>query len=113
MQCVEWTLRPKWRWTGPLAAEETAHPLLVVSTRYDPVTPLAQAQAVVRRFGGAALLTQESYGHCSVSSPSLCTAKHIREYFVNGTLPEDGATCEVDELPFVGKTGDVRALGIG
>ncbi|KAI0749442.1 alpha/beta-hydrolase [Daedaleopsis nitida] len=110
VECAEWTMRPKRRWTGALAADETSHPLLVVSTRYDPVTPLAQARAVVRRFGGAALLTQESYGHCSVSSPSLCTAKHIRAYFVDGTLPEEGATCGVDELPFVGKTGDVRAL---
>ena len=48
----------------------------------------------------------------SSSAPSLCTAKHIREYFVNGTLPGEGTTCEVDELPFVGKVGDevVRAL---
>ncbi|KAI0744294.1 TAP-like protein-domain-containing protein [Daedaleopsis nitida] len=88
----------------------TSHPLLLVSTRYDPVTPLAQAPAVARRFGGAALLTQESHGHCSNSAPSLCTARHIRAYFVDGTLPEEGATCEVDELPFVGKRGAVRAL---
>lgn len=25
--------------------------------------------------------------HCSLSAPSLCTQKFVRDYFVNGTLP--------------------------
>ncbi|TFK90615.1 alpha/beta-hydrolase [Polyporus arcularius HHB13444] len=108
VECADWKIRPKWEFTAPLEAANTSHPLLVVSTRYDPVTPLTHARRVSKKFGGAALLTQESYGHCSISAPSLCTAKHIRAYFVNGTLPEEGSTCEVDELPLVGPT--VRAL---
>lgn len=108
--CADWKITPKWRWTGPLRAANTSHPILLVSTSYDPVCPLTQARAVQKRFGGSVLLTQESHGHCSLSAPSLCTAKYLREYFVDGTLPEEGATCEVDELPFVGRTKATRVL---
>ena len=112
LYCAEWPVRPKMRYTGPVGAPHTAHPLLLVSTRFDPVTPLAQARRTRARFAGAGLLVQESYGHCSTSSPSLCTARAIRAYFDDGTLPEEGATCEVDELPFVGArdVGAMRAL---
>ncbi|KAH9915041.1 peptidase S33 tripeptidyl aminopeptidase-like protein, partial [Epithele typhae] len=74
----------------------TSHPLLLLSTRYDPVTPLSQARRVNARFGGSRLLVQEGHGHCSVSSPSVCKAKVVRAYFENGTLPGKGATCEPD-----------------
>ncbi|KAH9895109.1 alpha/beta-hydrolase [Cubamyces lactineus] len=110
LMCAEWKVRPKWRWTGPLAAPNTSHPLLVVSPRYDPVCPLADAKAVHERFGGSALLVQNSNGHCSLSAPSLCTAKHIRAYFEDGTLPDPGTVCEVEELPFIGRTKDVAAM---
>lgn len=30
----------------------------------------------------------------------MCTAKAIRDYFQNGVLPRDGATCEPETLPF-------------
>lgn len=103
MQCAEWPVRPKWRWTRPLAAANTSHPILVVSAKYDPCTPLPDARVVQTRYGGAGLLVQDSYGHCSLSSPSLCTAKHVRRYFEDGVLPEEGTVCDVDELPFIGK----------
>ncbi|KAI8968146.1 alpha/beta-hydrolase [Trametes punicea] len=110
LQCSEWRIRPKWRWTGPLEAKNTSHPILLLSPRYDPVCPLRDAKAVQERYGGSGLLVQDSYGHCSLSAPSLCTAKHVRAYMVNGTLPEPGTVCEADELPFVGSVKDVRAM---
>ena len=103
LQCAEWTIRANWRWTGPLEARNTSHPLLVLSTRYDPVTPLPDARVVQERFASAGLLVQDSVGHCSLSSPSVCTAKHVRRYFEDEVLPEEGTTCGVDELPLIGK----------
>lgn len=38
--------------------------------------------------------------HCTLSGPSLCTAKAIRQYFQTGELPSPGTVCQVDELPF-------------
>ncbi len=112
LKCAEWRVRPKWRWTGPLGAKNTSHPLLLVSPRYDPVCPLSDAQAVQDRYAGSGLLIQESVGHCTLAAPSLCTAKHIRAYMENGTLPKAGTVCGVDELPFVGAVQDVRALSV-
>ncbi len=34
--------------------------------------------------------------HSSMSAPSTCTAGHVREYFLNGTLPAEGVVCPVD-----------------
>ena len=86
-----------------------SHPILVVQPKFDPVCPLRDALAVRERYGGAGLLVQDSYGHCSVSAPSVCTAKVVRAYFEEGTLPEEGTVSEPDELPFVGRVSDVQA----
>ncbi|KAH9895108.1 alpha/beta-hydrolase [Cubamyces lactineus] len=110
LDCGAWRVRPKRRWTGPLEAQNTSHPLLVVSPRYDPVCPLRDAKVVQGRYHGAGLLVQNSHGHCSLSAPSLCTAKHVRAYMVDGTLPEPGTVCEADELPFVGSVANVHAM---
>ena len=101
--CTQWPVRAAWRYTGPLAAQHTAHPLLVVSPKFDPVTPLVEARGVRARYGGAGLLVQDSYGHTSLAAPSVCTAKLVRAYLEEGTLPTEGTVCEPDELPFVGR----------
>lgn len=67
---------------------KTAHPLLVLSTTYDPVCPLVSAKKAWKSFEGAGLVEQKSYGHCTISMPSLCTAKHVRRYFNEGKLPD-------------------------
>ena len=100
LQCTAWRMRARTHYTGPLAAARTAHPLLVVSMRLDPVSPHADAVRVRARFGGAALLVQDSVGHCSPSTPSVCTARHVRAYFEEGVLPAEGTVCAPDELPF-------------
>jgi hypothetical protein len=38
--------------------------------------------------------------HTSHSTPSRCTAKAIRKYFQNGTLPAAGTICDADLMPF-------------
>jgi hypothetical protein len=60
------------------------------------------ARSMHKLFPNSGLLVQNGEGHCSLAEPSLCSAKVIRNYFRNGTLPsgEDGAYCEVDEIPF-------------
>ncbi|KAI0665893.1 alpha/beta-hydrolase [Trametes maxima] len=112
LTCAEWKIRAKARWTREFGAAHTAHPLLIVSPRFDPVCPLTDAQAAHARFGSSALLVQNSVGHCSLSAPSLCTAKHVRAYFENGTVPEPGTMCEVEELPFVGSAQNAKAMSV-
>lgn len=81
----------------------TENPILLINPVYDPVCPMTDALAVRDRYPGAALLSQNSHGHCSLAVPSVCTAKAVRRYFGEGRVPEEGTICEPDELPFVGK----------
>jgi TAP-like protein len=71
---------------------KTASPILVLSTTYDPICPLISAKKAHDSFEGAGFVEQRSFGHCSISMPSLCTAKHVKAYFNDGKIPEEGAT---------------------
>ncbi|PIL33846.1 hypothetical protein GSI_03552 [Ganoderma sinense ZZ0214-1] len=101
LECTQWPVRPKWRYTGALAGSP-AHPILIVQPKFDPAGPLHDALEVRKRYEGTGLLVQNSYGHTTPSAPSACTARYVREYFETGTLPEEGTVCEPDVLPFVG-----------
>ncbi|KAF4621975.1 hypothetical protein D9613_009061 [Agrocybe pediades] len=108
MGCVGWPKFPKDHFQGPFIAN-TSHPLLLIGNTADPVTPLWAAKKMSKGFEGSAVLTQNSPGHCSISGPSLCTQKYIREYFISGKLPPPGTVCEVDTTPFSPPPGSPRA----
>ncbi|KAJ7209104.1 TAP-like protein-domain-containing protein [Mycena rebaudengoi] len=92
MACTAWPDFPKDHFK--------VFPLLLVGNTADPVTPLNDAKRMSKGFAGSVVLTQDSAGHCSVSAPSVCTQKHIRQYFLKGTLPEPGTVCPVIGTPF-------------
>jgi pimeloyl-ACP methyl ester carboxylesterase len=85
---------------GYPGAKSTKNPLLFVSSTIDLVTPLRSAKKMAARFGGAALLVQDSVGHASSSSPSKCTYGHLQQYIKDASLPEEGTICAADEFPF-------------
>jgi len=101
LACVDWQFKPKHAFAGPF---ESTTPLLILSNRYDPATPLANAYALSRNHKGSAVVVQESYGHSAViTSTSNCTAQIVREYFSSGKLPANGTSCEADcpaSIPF-------------
>ncbi|KAJ7799978.1 TAP-like protein-domain-containing protein [Mycena olivaceomarginata] len=99
LPCLAWPEFPKNHFQGPFVAN-TSFPLLLVGNTADPVTPLWAANKMSHGFNGSVVLTQDSAGHCSLSGPSICTQKHIRRYFLNGTLPAPGTVCAVDAPPF-------------
>ncbi|KDR74314.1 hypothetical protein GALMADRAFT_250125 [Galerina marginata CBS 339.88] len=99
MNCLGWPKFPKDHFQGPFEAN-TSHPILLIGNTADPVTPLWAAKKMSGGFTGSVVLTQNSAGHCSLSAPSLCTQKYIRQYFVDGTLPEAGTVCEPIGKPF-------------
>lgn len=106
--CHLWPIASKSYYNGTfdLVAQDIKlrTPVLVLNQREDPVTPLSAAEHGVRLLGGkknARLVTQNGSGHCVISQASLCTAKIIRAYFLDGEAPEKARTvCEVDEMPF-------------
>ncbi|RDW65125.1 hypothetical protein BP6252_10776 [Coleophoma cylindrospora] len=104
MRCAHWKGRAKWRVTGDDIRGNTSHPILMLSTTLDPVTPLANAHAMSKRFPGSVVLELNAEGHCSISAPSVCAAKHTRAYFQTGQMPPQGTICQQEELPLIGKT---------
>jgi pimeloyl-ACP methyl ester carboxylesterase len=80
----------------PCPKVHTHHPLLVLSTTYDPVTPLVSARKARDTFPGSQLVEIKGYGHCSLAVPSTCAAQYIRDYVRHGKLPEKEVQCEGD-----------------
>lgn len=84
----------------PQRRVKTAHPVLVLSTTYDPVCPLVSARTASDAFEGSRIVEVKGYGHCSLAVPSLCLARHVREFFQEGKLPDKDTQCEVDGKPY-------------
>ncbi|KAG8719676.1 hypothetical protein FRC08_002275 [Ceratobasidium sp. 394] len=97
--CNGWAFRSSQRYTGPWTVakglKKTRFPILFVSLDADPVAPLSSAVKMSKGFGNksATLLVQQGFGHCSTAHPSLCTSKHVHDYFVDGKVPANGTRC--------------------
>lgn len=112
MACNAWNFnfRPNWVFKGPFTTPPAAKsdsgkplpghpaaPILFVSNRLDPVTPLAAARAMAAQHPGAGLLIAEASGHCAIGNgDSACLYKHIADYFDTGVVPDGESVCEAD-----------------
>ncbi|GAB1315452.1 hypothetical protein MFIFM68171_05662 [Madurella fahalii] len=109
MSCANWEFAPPYAFHGPWgspapdprASNSTpAAPLLILSTRVDNATPLANAWALSQVHKGSSVVVQEGYGHCALlASESECTIGIVREYFNTGRVPNNGTVCETDCKP--------------
>jgi pimeloyl-ACP methyl ester carboxylesterase len=97
--CASWPARSADRYTGPWDAD-TRRPILVIGTRFDPNTPLANARRAARRLGNAVLLVHDGYGHLSRRDPSACVVEATGRYLVDLATPSPGTVCPSDRLPF-------------
>ncbi|GAA5854844.1 hypothetical protein JCM9279_005534 [Rhodotorula babjevae] len=103
MQCRHWSAKAREVYRGPWTVADglrkTNYPIVFFSLDADPVTPLSAAVKMQHGFGNSSstLVTQSGFGHCSLAHPSLCTAKTIRSYFLNGTVPTLGTHCDADD----------------
>ncbi|KAF2486401.1 proteinase [Neohortaea acidophila] len=101
--CAQWSFYAKGNFSWPPGAVRirTASPVLLVGNLYDPVTPLVNAKSNSADLEGSVVLQNDGIGHTSVlSQASLCTARAIRAYWFNGTLPRPGTSCPVDVPAF-------------
>ncbi|KAJ7474134.1 TAP-like protein-domain-containing protein [Mycena latifolia] len=98
--CAGWKIHREGRFQGPVGAQNTSFPLLVVGNTVDPATPLAGAIKASQAFPGSALLTLDAIGHTSITAPSQCLYGYFRQYMLNGTLPPPGTVCAVDAMLF-------------
>ncbi|KZT62527.1 alpha/beta-hydrolase [Calocera cornea HHB12733] len=115
-KCRVWNITATEAYRGPWTVEE-GFPLMFLGVTADPVTPLSAAKDMSAGFGNtsATLLIQDGFGHCSLAHPSLCTAKTVRAYFLEGKVPEYGTVCSSPEeylFPEGGKTDSLlSAMG--
>ncbi|KAI8961809.1 TAP-like protein-domain-containing protein [Daldinia sp. FL1419] len=109
LACVGWKVRPKYRFTGPFTTPEAdpngapgkpKAPILFVTSRYDPVTPYANAVAMSKDHAGSRVLVQESPGHGALFAPGKCREDYVKKYLATGELPPEGTSCQPDCTPF-------------
>ncbi|KAJ0119708.1 hypothetical protein J7T55_013911 [Diaporthe amygdali] len=108
--CSGWRVRPKWRYAGPwgtppadpgLKEGAPAAPVLLTTSRLDPVTPLHVANLMSNDHPGSAVLIHETVGHCAMATGwSECFNEHIRAYFDDGIMPANGTVCDTTCKPF-------------
>jgi hypothetical protein len=48
--------------------------------------------------------------HCSIAAVSSCTLISIQQYFVNGTLPEEGTWCPINQALFPERTINMQPI---
>ncbi|KAJ7753230.1 hypothetical protein B0H16DRAFT_1690860 [Mycena metata] len=100
--CSGWKVHRPGRFSGPVRAANISFPLLVVGNTVDPVTPIS----------GASIRSKLNFlQHTSVNAPSTCVFGYLREYFVNGTLPEVGTVCTPNSPLFPSSEGNSTASG--
>lgn len=103
--CAAWPTRRTDRYTGPWNAT-TRNPILIVGTRFDPLTVYANARVVSRLLGNAVLLTHDGYGHTSEPDPSACVQRVASAYLVALQVPRPGTVCLSDRQPFDPQFGE-------
>ncbi|GAB0135280.1 hypothetical protein EsDP_00003623 [Epichloe bromicola] len=120
--CARWRFKANWIFRGPYTTPEPteferepekdrpAAPLLFLTNRLDPVTPLSAARAMAKNHPGAGVVVQEAIGHCAfLAAYSECTKKIVAEYFHTGRVPDGEVACEAECGPWdVGCQAGVR-----
>ena len=107
--CTGWRYRPKYSFSGPWTTPEhdpsgvpgkPLAPILFVSSKYDPVTPLRNAREMTKYHTGSGLLIQDSVGHGTLGVPGKCRDEAVKRFFAKGEVPDGELYCEADCLPF-------------
>lgn len=71
----------------------TKAPILVIGTTFDPATPYAWSEALVKQLPTSRLLTHRGDGHTVYGDSNQCIDSIADEYLLTGKLPQSGTTC--------------------
>ncbi|KAF8181193.1 Alpha/Beta hydrolase protein [Mycena galopus ATCC 62051] len=93
IRCRHWgqvkpsPVRYEGSWEFGADLRKPRNPVVFVSNSFDPITPISSGRRMIELFGSenACLLQNNGYGHCSTNHPSVCVAKALKEYMINGT----------------------------
>jgi pimeloyl-ACP methyl ester carboxylesterase len=100
-QCARktWTARDEDAYTGPWN-RQTAAPVLIVGTKWDPATNYDDAVSASRLLPNSRLLSNVNWGHTSFGT-SDCATDSISNYLLTVQLPAEGTLCEGSYQPFL------------
>jgi pimeloyl-ACP methyl ester carboxylesterase len=111
-QCARntWTVRDEDAYTGSFA-RQTAAPVLVVGSIWDPATNYEGAVSSSRLLPNSRLLSSNNWGHTGYGTGACVTAA-IDAYLLTGTPPAEGTFCTDAPQPFTEplETGEVQTL---
>ncbi|WP_168724065.1 alpha/beta hydrolase [Streptomyces sp. A1499] len=75
------------------SAPGSATPIVVIGNRYDPAAPYAASGRLAQALGHARHVTLNGHGHGAYNTGDPCIQDLVNTYFLDGTVPKDGATC--------------------
>ena len=101
--CLSFPAEDEDRYVGPFDAE-TANPVLVASTLYDPATPVHGAFEVDALLPNSGLLLVDGWGHTTLGI-SGCASFFSERYLITQELPPKDFVCPQDFDPFLGFGG--------
>ena len=96
--CLSFPAADDDRYVGDWTAD-TAGPVLVASTLYDPATPVHGAYAARSLLPNSGLLLVKGWGHTTLGL-SDCASAHSEHFLLTQELPADGMVCQQDIDPF-------------
>lgn len=103
VQCASdtWAVRDPDVYRGPFGRRASA-PLLVIGSRWDPVTSYGSAIRVARMMPGSRLIASDNWGHTALLT-SACVDNAVRDYLIHPLAPAPKVThCRGDVQPFAG-----------
>ena len=94
LTCGSWPVETE-RSSEPPAkvSAEGAPPIVVVGTTRDPATPYEWSVRLHDQLAKTSLITYDGDGHTAYMRSNDCVDKPIDEFFLKGTVPQDGLTC--------------------
>lgn len=98
--CAKWPFRSAYDFKGPFKSPAPVskpkpvsgrpeYPILFLSNRLDPITPLRSARAMSKGHPESRIVIQETMGHTALDSGGVseCTMDKVRDYFASDKLP--------------------------
>ncbi|KAJ4246059.1 hypothetical protein NW762_013804 [Fusarium torreyae] len=93
-QCAQWKFAAAEQIDlNKLRDLKTSSPILVVNSRYDPITSLSGAWEMSSQLRGSRVVVHQGVGHGLINHSSNCTQDAVTRYFVDGKMPELNTTC--------------------
>ncbi|MDH3681172.1 MAG: alpha/beta hydrolase [Acidimicrobiia bacterium] len=100
-ECARWPFADRDRYVGPFDAN-TANPVLIVATLYDPATRYEGAQTLRSILPNSGLLSVDAPGHTAFLAGSACSIFIVGQYFLDPEVANlaDGELCPAEFNPF-------------